>query len=526
MPRPCAELDAIVDSALATIPAPVAGLERVASWPDSLRAALAALLERRAAFDQEDALLWVDRLRAAFAPELAAAARWQGAHRLANLDRFFRDLGERLEAGEAPHRVLGDLRRTVAEGADAAEGRPLESADNAVRVMTLHTAKGLEFEEVYLVGLHQGTGAHRTAPAQAAERVAGRWEYRLFGAPTPGFAPARDLDERIRGAEQVRLLYVGMTRAVRRLVLVGALPADGARATPERAGTLAELFGGRVPAAPQWRDELAAAGDSSVSDDHGVLWRILPVPSTTAAETRMTARTRAATASDADATLALRAQERERAERRQSRRRLASITEIAELEAPWLDDEDPASSPRFPELVDAVRQEALARGTALHLALELAPLATAAPERWRGAARAAFERALPTASDAALARFEARLERLAGSRLLAHLEALRPHVVARELPLLLAEPTAREEGPLDGATGAIDLVYRDPETGAPVVADFKSDGVDEEGAAALVEHYAPQLTLYGEAVQGALGLDAPPRRELWLLELDRIVPIG
>jgi hypothetical protein len=41
----------------------------------------------------------------------------------------------------------------------------------------------------------------------------------------------------------------------------------------------------------------------------------------------------------------------------------------------------------------------------------------------------------------------------------------------------------------------------------------------------LAARYAPQLDLYARALAGALGLARPPRRELWLLALDRIEPL-
>lgn len=453
-----AELGVIVDRAVAAMPRDVPGLERVARWPRSLRTALAALLDRRAAFEREDALLWIDRLRAAFRPELVAAARYQGAHRLANLDRFFRELGARFEAGEAPHRALGDLRRTVAEGSDAPEGRPLESADDAVRLMTLHSAKGLEFEEVYLVGLHQRTGARQSASEHAAERVGERWEYRLFGVPTPGFAPVRDLDERIRAAEQVRLLYVGMTRAIRRLVMVGALPPPRS-STPTEASTLAQLLAARLPDDEDFAAALDGSRESAWRDRHGVLWRLVPgaVPARQEPSPPVAGTEAQREPSDL---LAERARARRSALARRERSRLARITEIAEVEperepAPG---EPEATSPRFPEFRDEAREEALARGTGLHRALELVAWASAEPVRWRAAARSAFERALPT-------------------------------------------------------------------TGAPVVVDFKSDRIDEAGVEALRARYAPQLALYAEAVRRALGLASAPRTELWLLAVDRVVPL-
>jgi len=60
--------------------------------------------------------------------------------------------------------------------------------------MTLHTAKGLEYEIIFLVGLEQGTLPH-----------------------------VRAFDEPGGVAEERRLLYVGMTRAKTRLYLSSAL---------------------------------------------------------------------------------------------------------------------------------------------------------------------------------------------------------------------------------------------------------------------------------------------------------------
>jgi ATP-dependent exoDNAse (exonuclease V) beta subunit len=65
--------------------------------------------------------------------------------------------------------------------------------------------------------------------------------------------------------------------------------------------------------------------------------------------------------------------------------------------------------------------------------------------------------------------------------------------------------------------GAIDLVYRD-EDGGWVVVDYKSDRVgsprDLEDHAA---RYAPQGEQYVRALRDGLGLETPPRFELWFL---------
>ncbi len=50
-----------------------------------------------------------------------------------------------------------------------------------------------------------------------------------------------------------------------------------------------------------------------------------------------------------------------------------------------------------------------------------------------------------------------------------------------------------------------------------------SDAVDEAELDERAAVYRPQLERYGRALQGALGLPAAPRLELWFLHSDRRV---
>jgi len=120
---------------------------------------------------------------------------------------------------------------------------------------------------------------------------------------------------------------------------------------------------------------------------------------------------------------------------------------------------------------------------------------------------------------AACRRLDEELARLAGGACLARLAEVGGSVVARELPLLLP-PTGEEV--VGFVTGTADLVYE--EDGVPVVADYKTDRVaDDEAMAELVARYRPQLASYARALQEALDLPAPPRTEIWLLDVDRII---
>jgi ATP-dependent exoDNAse (exonuclease V) beta subunit len=165
-------------------------------------------------------------------------------------------------------------------------------------------------------------------------------------------------------------------------------------------------------------------------------------------------------------------------------------------------------------------------GSAVHRVLEIfdlaaEPAAELARQRERLGAHLG-QHALPEELPATLAAAREVLDGLREGKLLRRLRALAPHVVARELPLLLP-PTDQQTGAVGFVSGAIDLLYRDPADGRLVVADFKtgSEGEAEE----LVAAYRRQGSHYVEAVRQALGLEQAPRFELWFLERDEIVEV-
>ena len=121
----------------------------------------------------------------------------------------------------------------IAEGARVTEAPVPESDEDAVRVMTIHGSKGLEFPVVILTGIN-------SAPARGGnpvivDRQTGRVEVGIGPAnsrfATPGFEELVEIDNRMSAEEHIRLMYVATTRARDHLVLSMRRPSKGARTT-------------------------------------------------------------------------------------------------------------------------------------------------------------------------------------------------------------------------------------------------------------------------------------------------------
>jgi ATP-dependent helicase/nuclease subunit A len=589
-PAALAEIAGIVQAAARETPPGVPGLARVRGWELALLAAVEHLAVLRASFEADPADVFVERLRRLFLLEAVAAARSLGSYRLANLERFFRRLLAALEEGGGDVTlVLRALRASVAEAHDAEEGRPQEGFDDAVSVLTIHGAKGLDFAHVYLPQLHKPPPGE-SAPAFSAGRTAGgRREYRLLGAATPGFDLVEAERRAVESAERVRLLYVAMTRAKQRLVLSGIWPAAASlpAAPPppaERCRTHIELLLARPdrPELGAWRDSLRLAGQEARADATGAVWRFLelapaalsppgdreaertdrvpaapalPGPAEVAAGSALLAARRAAAAvrmrrpfgaaASEEAHALLRAEmaerwageggrgEAERAGAHPPAAREAGARAPARPEAGERPEARPEAGERpeaRPEAGaggsrDGGRELAMAAGAALHRALEnwdLAAEPRAEMERQR-VLLPAYLAALGAAG--ALARAERLLARFAAGGLLARLLALGPRVLARELAVLLP-PGDGDVGAAAFVAGSIDLLYRDAASGLPVVADYKTDDVEEPAELARrAAVYAPQGAAYVRAAAAALGVAEPPRFELWFVVAGRVVEL-
>ncbi|MEU0245776.1 DNA helicase PcrA [Streptomyces sp. NPDC006235] len=137
--------------------------------------------------------------RTGYLAELQASTDPQDETRIENLQElaavameFEQERGEEAETSgaAAPGGTLSDFLEQVALVADSDQIPDEEDGDGVITLMTLHTAKGLEFPVVFLTGMEDGVFPHMRALGQTKELE-----------------------------EERRLAYVGITRARERLYL-------------------------------------------------------------------------------------------------------------------------------------------------------------------------------------------------------------------------------------------------------------------------------------------------------------------
>jgi ATP-dependent exoDNAse (exonuclease V) beta subunit len=137
-----------------------------------------------------------------------------------NIDKFLaqaRAAASRMSLDE----FIEELALVRADDPREADAPPEDSA-NAVKIMTVHSAKGLEFPVVFVAAMHKGVDS--SAPAIGFSRHAGlgaRWRNPASDEDKSDLflhALAQEIKQR-EIEEGNRLLYVAMTRAERRLVL-------------------------------------------------------------------------------------------------------------------------------------------------------------------------------------------------------------------------------------------------------------------------------------------------------------------
>jgi ATP-dependent helicase/nuclease subunit A len=156
-------------------------------------------------------------------------------------------------------------------------GETEPGADGGVQILTMHKAKGLEFPIVLVADL---AGEPRQESGLIVDRGRGAIEFRVSrknGIATPEYDAAQKSERERRNAEDVRLLYVAMTRARDRLIVswpegkggflrdgrlekaIGAPPGQAPAEEPD--GRLALLRTEQLPEQPERRRLLTVDTD-------------------------------------------------------------------------------------------------------------------------------------------------------------------------------------------------------------------------------------------------------------------------
>jgi ATP-dependent helicase/nuclease subunit A len=162
--------------------------------------------------------------------DLAVLMRTAGESRFANVRKLMR-LAADFEAAEG--RDLRGLLDFLAARADAdadAQAATAVEGHDGVRIMTIHSAKGLEFDVVAIPHLSRGLLPAARAPMLTlgrepeAPRVG--MQLRRLGARGVDLFAQRELredEQRRQAEEELRLFHVGATRARERLLLSGVV---------------------------------------------------------------------------------------------------------------------------------------------------------------------------------------------------------------------------------------------------------------------------------------------------------------
>ena len=360
---------------------------------------------------------------------------------------------------------------------------PPEGSSNALRLMTIHSAKGLEFPVVFLAALHKGVA--NDSPPLAFSPSAGvvaRWRDPVSGEPVKDlpYTVFSDQQRRKSREEENRLLYVAMTRAEEHLVLSFAVTQRGPRNWADKVASGLTLNLEAADNRPFVHEAGAASGE-----------RRFQVRVLCADQAGEAVHVAAAAVEEGEEELARPAVTGQHDAK-------ASVTSMALFHAcprryylgrylGW------QAAPRGE--VSRVREvedepvDASELGRQVHDLLAAVPVANATDQACELAGR--FQRS----SLAQRARAAARVE--------------------REFDFLLAVQDVVVEG-------RIDLWFE--EAGWLVLVDYKTDDVDAGGAAERARDYAPQLHLYALALERLTGR-LPDQALLYFLRPDVVVPV-
>ncbi|MBD2844461.1 helicase-exonuclease AddAB subunit AddA [Paenibacillus sp. IB182496] len=491
-----------------------------------------------------------------------------GLQRQANL-RALHDRARQYEATSfrGLFRFLRFIDRMRENGSDLGTARALGEQEDVVRILSIHKSKGLEYPVVFVAGLGKRFNMQDVNGAFLMHKQLGYGprqvdlQLRIAYPTLPQLAIRRAMKTE-QLAEEMRVLYVALTRAKEKLVLVGTA-ADAAKLLEnKRAEAETEPSDYTLSQARTYLDWLlpvalrggAAAQPTPAEDDaaSAAQWRLgIAQASWYAAEAAVAAapdpleeavreqRLEAVSALHRIPDLAASAHTREvvarlgwayphaaateipaktsatELKRLYSEQELEDAAQLEDVRRPPRSAAAPSSSQlrlRRPRFMEEAALTAAERGTVSHLVMQHVPLGAAVVDAavLRRTVERMRERQLLTAAQAEAvdaAAVEAFFQTPLGGRL------QRAPRVRREVPFSCLLPAARVHRAAAEAQigaepvmiqGVVDCLFEEAD-GTLVLLDYKTDRVPDRDWTRAAERHRFQLELYAEAAAGILG---------------------
>lgn len=485
-------------------------------------------------FDKLDKLrvMGTDMALARFAEEVGARydfgsyllTRPAGASRRKAYDALLQMISEQQEIhGNSLYRVLAAVRR--ARRAAPSDAQSASGSLNAVRIMTIHQSKGLEIPIVFVAGTDRAFNRKSiTADYLLTDAYGVTVKYindeKHIKQDTVETAVVRRYIESTQLSEELRMLYVAMTRAKDQLYLCGSAAGE------EQSENTWRNLAGRYEYASSMLDwimgayyELEEAGQAPEGLYQGSFWRHGQAVGAAAAGEEPE--------DDPDDVIALldEAVEEHRTDfyGLAARARVAAVQGVSKRIAADRREQDAQGTIRPPYAKD-VRRPVLPepsdgvitgaeRGTLLHKALQYAVRTHTQPA---SAVAQMLERRLITREESdELQKSLGALDAFFESPLYARAAASKNVLIEQPFEYLLPAPSdADYSGRRMRLRGKIDLAFIEDDEW--VLVDYKSDRA--ASAEELAARYAPQIEYYKEALEKITGC---PVRESYLFSLER-----
>ena len=409
-----------------------------------------------------------------------AAASLHGEQAVANLMKVKQTA---TSLADRPHMTLSGfvelLIARLEEQPDESESPLAEESLEAVHVLTIHKAKGLEFPIVVLPGLHQGSGRERGTPQVSYDWSSGTYGLSLDRHRSLGALLVQHKLRLREEAERRRVLYVGMTRAKELLLLSGG---STTRSVGETVFDLLQNIGaGEIGSAST---EALKVGGSAI------LHRVIRAPERKWPRRRLDRTTNVALIDPQEIAKLWETRTSRWTAAREASHHLTPTT-LSKRVIPVMREETP------------IRQDAAMgrlTGVVAHRLLERWDFAQDPAGLLAQVALAVHEVLGPDDQPYAQAVAESVTELLATfGRSEAYGRLRSAQVLGREVPFLMPW------GDRQVMEGVIDLIYR--LDGTLWIADYKTDMVSADQASARAEQYRLQGQIYKAAAKQGLGME-------------------